>query len=83
MSLRDAGDAFRLLQCTVDISAVDGLSTAGTDWLNLSRVSDDVTLFLKNRSEHTADLRAEFDRICFANLKLKPSKCSLFADQVR
>ena len=42
----------------------------------------DVIVFSKKRSEHAADLRAVFDRIRSAGLKLKPSKCSLFADQV-
>ena len=41
---------------------------------------DDVIVFSKRRSEHAADLRAVFDRIRSAGLKLKPSKCSLFAD---
>ena len=39
-------------------------------------------VFSKKRSEHAANLRAVFDRIRSAGLKLKPSKCSLFADQV-
>ena len=29
---------------------------------------DDVIVFLKRRSEHAADLRAVFDRICSAGL---------------
>ena len=43
---------------------------------------DDAIVFSKKRSEHSADRRAVFDRIRSAGLKLKPSKCSLFADQV-
>ena len=43
---------------------------------------DDVIVFSKKRSEHAAYLPAVFDRIRYAGLKLKPSKCSLFADQV-
>ena len=43
---------------------------------------DDVIVFSKKRSEHAADLRAVFDRIRYAGLKLKPSKCSLFANHV-
>ena len=43
---------------------------------------DYVIVFSKKRSEHAADLRAVFDRIRSAGLKLKPSKCSLFADQM-
>ena len=43
---------------------------------------DYVIVFSKKRSEHAADLRAVFDRIGSAGMKLKPSKCSLFDDQV-
>ena len=43
---------------------------------------DDVIAFSKKRTEHAGDLRAVFDRIRAAGLKLKPSKCSLFCDQV-
>ena len=39
-------------------------------------------VFSNKRSEHAADFRAIFDRIRSAGLKLKQSKCSLFADQV-
>ena len=42
---------------------------------------DDVIIFSKKRSEHATHLRALFDRICSADLKLKPSMCLLFADQ--
>ena len=43
---------------------------------------DDVIVFSKKRLQHAADLCAAFDRIRSAGLKLKPSKCSLFADHV-
>ena len=43
---------------------------------------DDVIVFSKKRLENAADLCAVFDRIRSTGLKLKPSKCSLFADQV-
>ena len=43
---------------------------------------DDVIVFSKRRSEHVNDLRAVFDRICDARLKLKPVKCKLFCEQV-
>ena len=39
-------------------------------------------VFSKKRSEHAADLPAEFDRNSSAGLELKKSKCSLFADEV-
>ena len=43
---------------------------------------DDMIIFSEKRSEYAANLLADFDRIRSANLKLKPSKCSLFADQM-
>ena len=43
---------------------------------------DDVIVFSKKRSNHISDLRSVLDRIRSAGLKLKTTKCSLFADQV-
>ena len=43
---------------------------------------DDVIVFSKKRANHIADLSAVLDRIRAAGLKLKPSKCSLFREQV-
>ena len=36
---------------------------------------DEAIVFSKKRAEHTANLRAVFDRIRSAGMKLKPSKC--------
>ena len=43
---------------------------------------DDVIVFSKKRTSHIADLSAVLDRIRAAGLKLKPSKCALFREQV-
>ena len=43
---------------------------------------DDVIVFSKKRSVHAANIRAVLNRILSAGLTLKPSMCSLFADQV-
>ena len=43
---------------------------------------NDVIVFSKKRSEDASDLCAVYDRIRSTGLKRKPSKCSLFADQV-
>ena len=43
---------------------------------------DDVILYSKNHADHTADLSAVLERIRDAKLKLQPSKCSLFREQV-
>ena len=43
---------------------------------------DDVIVFSKRRDEHVNDLRAVLDRIRDAGLKLKPTKCKLYCEQV-
>ena len=43
---------------------------------------DDVIVFSKRRAEHVNDLKAVLDRIQDAGLKLKPTKCKLFCEQV-
>ena len=43
---------------------------------------DDVIVFSKQRSQHVDDLRTVLDRIRAAGVKLKPTKCQLFCDEV-
>ena len=43
---------------------------------------DDVIVFSRRFTQHLDDLRAFFTRILAAGLKLKPSKCQLFCDDV-
>ena len=43
---------------------------------------DKVIDLSRTQFKHAADLRAVLDRIRLSGLKLKPSKCSLFVDQV-
>ncbi len=43
---------------------------------------EDVIVFSKQRTSHLDDLRTVFLRLRFAGLKLKPSKCQLFRDEV-
>ena len=43
---------------------------------------DDVIVFSKRFDNHITDLREVFLRVRNARLKLKPSKCSLFRDEV-
>ena len=43
---------------------------------------DDVIVFSKLVKDHVSDLREVFERIRSACLKLKPSKCALFRDEV-
>ena len=49
----------------------------------ISRIClDDVIVFALRFTQHLEDLRAVFTRILGAGLKLKPSKCHLFRDEV-
>ena len=43
---------------------------------------DDVIVFSRRLHQHLDDLRAVFQRVLAAGLKLKPSKCQLFRDEV-
>ena len=43
---------------------------------------DDVIVYSRHHSQHFRDLRAVFERLRVAGLKLKPSKCQLFRDEV-
>ena len=43
---------------------------------------DDVIVYSHHHSQHLRDLRAVFERLRVAGLKLKPSKCQLFRDEV-
>ena len=43
---------------------------------------DDLIVFLKTAEEHLHQLHAVFDRLREYNLKLKPSKCSLFQEEI-
>ena len=42
----------------------------------------DVIVFSKQLSQHVDDLRKVLDRIRSAGLKLKPTKCKLFCDEM-
>ena len=43
---------------------------------------DDVIVYLRHYSQHLRDLRAVFERLRVAGLKLKPSKCQLFRNEI-
>ena len=43
---------------------------------------DDVIVYSRSKYQHLRDLRAVFERIRIAGLKLKPFKCQLFRDEV-
>ena len=43
---------------------------------------DDVITFSTNEDDHLCHMRVIFDRFRVEHLKLKPSKCSLFCDEI-
>ena len=43
---------------------------------------DDLTVFLQMAEEHLHQLHVVFDRLSEYNLKLKPSKCSFFKEEI-
>ena len=43
---------------------------------------DDMIMFLWTAEEHLHRLCMVFDQFCEYNLKLKPSKCSLFKEEI-
>jgi hypothetical protein len=66
------------LQWSRDLLSVDGNGARGQCLLYL----DDILAFGKDFATAELNLRAVFERLRRANLKLKPSKCKLFARKV-
>jgi len=56
---------------------------AGLKWKNLLVYMDDICVFSSSFNDHMSDLKSVFDRIRQAKLKLKPSKCHLFQNQIK
>ena len=62
-------------QCPSNLSKFDGV-LLHLNWhmINL----DDIAVFSRTPEEHLHRLKAVFDKLKAADLKLKPSKCDLF-----
>lgn len=54
----------------------------GLHWRTLLIYLDDIIVFSKDLDSHLSRLEEVFTRLKAAGLKLKPSKCTLFAKQV-
>ena len=59
------------------------LALAGLQWERCLIYLDDVIVFGKTFEETIENLRLVFDRFRDANLKLKPSKCTFFQNEVK
>ena len=59
------------------------LILAGLTWQACLCFLDDVIVFAHSFEAHLERLKAVFDRIRAANLKLRPDKCHLFRTRVR
>jgi len=58
------------------------MTLAGLTWEICLCYLDDLIIFSKTFDDHIKRLQAVFDRLRAADLKLKPSKCVIFARQV-
>ena len=56
---------------------------AGLKWKNLLVYLDDVCVFSSNFDSHLKDLEEVFDRLRKSKLKLKPSKCHFFQNEIK
>ena len=72
--LRNAPATFQHLMDTI---------LAGLQWTNCLVYLDDIIILGKTFQEHLCNLRAVFDQIRSANLKLKPRKCILCRQSVQ
>jgi len=59
------------------------MTLAGLTWEICLCYLDDLIIFSKTFHDHIKRLQAVFDRLRAADLKLKPSKCVIFARQVK
>jgi len=74
--------ALRINLCTQRVPEVNGLRFECLHYLTCLVYIDDIIIFGKIFGQQLERLGEVFDRIAQANLKLKPSKCSLFRRQV-
>ena len=56
---------------------------AGLKWNSVLVYLDDICVFSNSFEEHVSHVREVFNRIQQAGMKLKPSKCYLFQDQIK
>ena len=73
---------FGLCNAPATFQRVMELALSGLQWNTCLIYLDDVIIFSKTHEEHADKLRSVLERIRAAGLKLKPSKCNLFQEEV-
>jgi transposase InsO family protein len=73
---------FGLSNAGATFQRVMDVAMAGLNFNIMLVYLDDIIVFSKTVDEHLERLRALFDRLRRANLKLKPSKCKLMRDEI-
>ena len=73
---------FGLSNAPATFQRVMELALQGLQWSTCLIYIDDVIIFGGNLDEHLMRVRGVLDRLCHANLKIKPGKCHLLAKEV-
>ena len=73
---------FGLCNAPATFERVMELALSGLQWTSCLIYLDDVIVFGSSFDEHMSRLRLVLERIKLAGLKLKPSKCHFFQDEV-
>ena len=74
--------AILAVQCPSHLSEINAELPRGTELNVLLNLLDDMIVFLKTEEEHMQHLHAAFDHFQEHNLKLTPTKCKFFWDEI-
>ncbi len=74
---------FGLANAPATFQRLMDLVISGLKWKKVMVYLDDIVIFSKNFNEHLLDLEEVFNRLRDANLKVKPSKCSLAKSSIK
>ncbi len=73
---------FGLTNAPATFQRMVNLLLSGLNWKSCMAYLDDVIVFSKTFQQHLSDLREIFDRLREQNLKLSPTKCKFFRQEV-
>ena len=74
---------FGLTNCPATFQRFMDAILTGLNWKNLLVYLDDECVFSSNFDSHLKDLEEVFDRLRKSKLKLKPSKCHFFQNEIK